>query len=397
MKAVLGLVVAVAVSIGLLEVVMQPSAGERGKLLTLFSLLAVGTAVVASLLSQQMRHFRSLRSAVLLIALAAVVAVAVSTAVAARMMFLQPHDLRLLAVVLGFAVGLGAVLATTLANRLTGDLRRIGSTAARVAEGDLSARTGVVRADELGAAAAAVDDMATALGVAEDERRRDHEARRHFLSAVGHDLRSPLAAMRAAIEAIEDGLADDPARYLRSMQRDVEAMSHLVDDLFLFANIEAGRLDIEVERLDLSEIADDSIEALRPVAAERNVELRLDAAGAVHVEGGVTELGRVIRNLLHNAIRFAPPESEVVVAVTGEDGSGTVEVRDTGPGFSTEMAGRAFEEFVTGDPSRSRLNGGAGLGLAIARGLVSAHRGEIWAKPGPGGSVGFRIGGVDRQ
>ena len=392
MKAALGLLVAVAVAVGLAEVVMQPSGDERGKLLTLFTLLAVGTAVVGWLLSLQMRHFRSLRSAVLLIALAAVVAVALSTAVAARMMFLQPHDLRLLAVVLGFAVGLGAVLATTLANRLTGDLRRIGSTAAHVARGDLTARTGVVRADELGIAAAAVDDMAEALGVAEEGRRRDDEARRHFLSAVGHDLRSPLAAMRAAVEAIEDGLADDPARYLRSMQRDIEAMSHLVDDLFLFSTIEAGRLDIEVERLDLSEIADDSIEALRPVAAERQVELRLDAAGGVYVDGGVTELGRVIRNLLHNAIRFAPSGSEVVVAVSGEGGVGTVEVSDTGPGFSSEMAGRAFEEFVTGDPSRSRLNGGAGLGLAIARGLIAAHDGEIWATPGPGACVGFRIG-----
>jgi signal transduction histidine kinase len=105
---------------------------------------------------------------------------------------------------------------------------------------------------------------------------------------------------------------------------------------------------------------------------------------------GAAELGRAIRNLLHNAIRFSPPSSVVVVRVSNGDRA-SLEVCDEGPGLSPETVGEVFDEFFTGDPARTRLDGGAGLGLAIARGIVDAHDGEIWAEPGPGGRVGFRL------
>jgi signal transduction histidine kinase len=233
--------------------------------------------------------------------------------------------------------------------------------------------------------------MAAKLAAAEEDRERHEAARRHFLAAVGHDLRSPLAALRAAVEAMEDGLAPDPQRYLRSMRADLDAMSHLVDDLFLLATIEAGKLEFDREPLDLAELADESIEALQPVAAGKGVELRLAAEGRVTTVGGATAIGRVIRNLLHNAIRFSPAHSSVVVSVANGGAAATVVVADEGPGFSAAMVDAAFDEFVTGDPARSRTGGGAGLGLAIARGLVAAHGGTIWAEPGPGGRVGFRL------
>ncbi len=106
--------------------------------------------------------------------------------------------------------------------------------------------------------------------------------------------------------------------------------------------------------------------------------------------GGAAALGRVIRNLLNNAIRHSPDAAEVVVTVSnGSDA--TLVVADHGPGFSAGMIDRAFEQFVTGDPARSRESGGTGLGLAIARGIVAAHGGSIWAEPGPGGRVAFRL------
>ncbi len=316
-------------------------------------------------------------------AVASVAAVAVATGVAARLMFLESHDLELLTVVLGFGVGLGVVLATTLAGQLTRGLGEIGRTASRVADGDLAARTGVARLDELGAAADAVDRMASKLADAEVEREANDRARRHFLAAVGHDLRSPLAALRAAVEALEDGLAPDPDRFLRSMRADLDAMSHLVDDLFLLATIEAGKLEIDRETVDLAELADESIEAMQPVAAGRNVALRLDATGSVTTKGGAAALGRVIRNLLDNAIRHSPDAAEIVVRVSQEP-EATVVVSDRGPGFSAGMIDQAFEQFVTGDPARSR-------------GIVAAHGGSIWAEPGPGGRVAFRLPGATQS
>jgi two-component system sensor histidine kinase BaeS len=389
-RAILALGAAVIAAIALFEVTMQPSAAERSQLLGLFIAMAAGTVVLGWLLPRITRGFRSLRSSILVLAVASVLSVAVATGIAARLMFLETHDLQLLTVVLGFGVGLGVVLATTMASQLTRGLENIGRTANEVAAGDLTARTGVDRTDELGQAAAAVDRMTERLAIAEVERDANDAARRHFLAAVGHDLRSPLAALRAAVEALEDGLAPDPERYLRSMRADVDAMAHLVDDLFLLATIEAGRLEIESEPFDLAEIADESIDALRPVAESRNVDLRLDAAGSVPTVGGPEALGRVMRNLLHNAIRFSPANAEVVVSVhNGTDA--TVIVADEGPGFSPSMVDSAFEEFITDDPARTRSAGGAGLGLAIARGIVTAHGGSIWAELGPGGRVGFRL------
>ena len=390
MGSVAVLVVLLAAALGVFEVTMQPSGDERTGLAVLFVAMAGGTALLGWLLARRMDRFRSLQTASTVMAIAAIAAVAIAVGAAARLMFIQPHDLQLLTVVLGFGVGLGVVLAATLARGLTADLHRIESAAGRIAEGDFAVRTGVTRQDELGSTAAAVDNMATRLADAEEERQANDMARRNFLAAVGHDLRSPLAAMQAAVEALEDGLSPDPQRYLESMKSDLGAMSSLVDDLFLLSTIEAGKLDFEREPVDLAELVDESIEALRPVAAKKAVEIEFAADGSVAAIGGPAALGRVIRNLLANAIRFTPDGSSVVVTVAGGDAA-SVSVTDEGPGFAPEMVDEAFERFVTGDPSRSRRNGGAGLGLAIARGIVTAHGGRIWAEAGPGGTVGFAI------
>jgi len=390
MKVALSLIAVVVLGIAAFEVTMQPSGSERAQLLLVFGIMAASIALLAGLLARQLPRLRSLRVAVVALAVAAAVVVGVSAAVSARLMFLSVHDLNLLLVALGFGVGLGVVLAVAIADPLAGDLRRIRDTADRVAAGDLEARTGVDRPDEVGAAATAIDGMVVQLAEADEERIRSEESRRHFLAALGHDLRTPLAALRATVEALEDGLAPDPARYLRAMQSDLDAMSHLVDDLFLLATIEAGKLDVPRESVDLAEIADDSIEALQPVAGRKDVRLRLETDGGVTVLGGPAALGRVIRNLVDNAIRHAPEDSDVVVRVSNGAGA-LVEVEDAGPGFPPELLDNVFEGFVTGDPARARAAGGAGLGLAIAHGVVTAHGGEIWAAPGPGGRVAFRL------
>jgi signal transduction histidine kinase len=232
--------------------------------------------------------------------------------------------------------------------------------------------------------------MIERLSQATEDRTREQAARREFLAAVGHDLRSPLAALRAAVEALEDGLAPDPARYLGSMGADLDALSRLVDDLFLLSRIEAGNLNFDRLPVDVAELADESIEALLPVARQSDIELVVEVDGRVPADAGPAEIGRVIRNLVDNAIRYSPAGSQVTVEVCDAAGA-RVAVSDHGPGFPPDMLQRAFEGFVTGDPSRNRSNGGAGLGLAIARGLVEAHGGSIWAEAGRGGKVVFQL------
>jgi signal transduction histidine kinase len=174
------------------------------------------------------------------------------------------------------------------------------------------------------------------------------------------------------------------------MSHDIAHLRALVDDLFLLARIEAGDLTVEPEPIDLTELADETLEAMTPVATSRDVTLRLDGTGRVPVHGGPEALGRVMRNLVDNAIRYAPARSDVIVRVSNGD-TATVEVIDAGPGFDPAQLATAFDSFSRADPSRSRDTGGAGLGLAVARGVIEAHGGEIWAHPGPGGHITFRL------
>ncbi len=380
----------VAGGIGLFEAVMRPTAGELAQLLAILGGTAAVAAAAAWALPRWAQRARTLERTFVAVAVAAVLLVTGAVAVAAWAMFLSAHDLDLLLIVLGFGLALGAVFAAGVARPLSADLNRIRAATGRVAAGDLAARTGVSRPDEVGKVAAAVDAMAGRLAEADEQRMRAEVARREFFAAVGHDLRTPLAALRAAVEALQDGVAPDPDRYLASMHHDLDALGALVDDLFLLARLEAGSFEFEATQVDLAELADDALEALAPVARRRDVNLRLVTAGSVPIVGGPEALGRVIRNLVDNALRHAPPRSDVVVQV-GNGDAASLAVLDDGPGFPAELVQAAFGTFVRADPARTRATGGAGLGLAIAKGVVEAHGGQIWAEPGPGGKVRVRL------
>jgi len=174
------------------------------------------------------------------------------------------------------------------------------------------------------------------------------------------------------------------------MDQDVSVLSSLVDDLFLLAKLEEGSTEVERGPIDVTELADEAIEVLGPIAASADVRLKLEADHRTIAIGGSEAVGRVLRNLLDISIRFAPAGSTVVVEVRDEGGV-KVRVIDAGPGFDPEFVDDAFDRFSRNDPARGRETGGSGLGLAIARGFVEALDGTIWAEPGPGGKVGFLL------
>jgi len=389
-RAILWLLGAVVLGLALFEVTMQPSPGERAELLLIFLAMAVLAAVAAIMLLRWASVSTSIRVTLVILAMASFLIVAGALIVAANQMFLSSHDLTLTLVVLGFGIVAGLGFAVAVSRPMTADLRQMADTADRVAHGDLSAETGVRRRDEVGKLAESLDAMTNRLAAAEAQRQQDDASRREFFAAVGHDLRSPLASLQATLEALQDGLAPDPDRYLASMGRDLTTLRSLVDDLFLLARIESGTYPMEPVPVDVSELADEALDTLRPVANREGVRLRLHATGSVVVPAGPEALGRILRNLVDNAIRHAPQDSEVVVEV--RDGTGaTVIVVDEGPGFDPGFVDSAFESFTRADPARARDTGGSGLGLAIAHGFVAALGGEIWAEPGPGGRVGFHL------
>jgi signal transduction histidine kinase len=395
MKLLAALIVTVAVGALLVaEAAMQPSSHDRVVLYSIYGGLAAVTALAGWLLARLASRFTSVTAALQVVGVAAVLVAGAAVAVAAGSMFLSSHDLRLVYVSLALGTGLGLALAITVARSMAGDLRRLEATTSAIGHGDLSARTGITRRDEIGTVATAVDSMAGSLEEARRDRARADASRRLMLASVGHDLRTPLTSIRAALEAIQDGVAVDPDRYLQSMHSDLDQLSALVDDIFLMARIEASDLSLDPVPLDLAELADDAVASVTPLALQHDVTLEMSRRGAAQVQADPVALGRVIRNLLDNALRHSPGGGVVTVVVDDGDGP-TLAVIDQGTGFPPEFRETAFDEFSRSESARDRVTGGAGLGLAIARGLVLAHRGEIWIPDGPGGRVMFRLPPAD--
>ena len=307
--------------------------------------------------------------------------------IAAQQMFINDQDLGTLLWIMVPAAVAAALAAWLLSAPIARDAQRLSASARDVAAGDLTVRTGVVRNDELGDAAREFDRMTERLAAVEKERSL-------MLSSISHDLRTPLAALRASVEAIRDGLASDPDSYLKGMERQVEALALLVDDLQLHTRLTSGTLEMRWSRIDLAEVVDEAMESMRPLAERSDVVLDLDRSSSAIVDGEPAQLARVLRNLIDNAIRHSPDGARVELSVTVREGSSgqvrpdvLVRVRDSGSGFAEHIRASAFDAFTRGDEARDVHTGTSGLGLAIAKGIVDAHGGDIGLGEGPGGEI----------
>lgn len=214
-------------------------------------------------------------------------------------------------------------------------------------------------------------------------QERQAEARRRELVAwISHDLRTPLAGLRAMAEALEDGVVSDPAtthEYYGRMRTETGRMAELVDDLFEMARINAGALRLSRSTVPLAEVVSDVLASAEPVARARGVRLVAAETGWPAVSGSEPELARIVANLLRNAIRYTPYDGTVQVS-GGRDGDGAwLAVADTCGGIPEADLPRVFEVAFRGEPARTPHVGetGGGLGLAIVRGLVEAHGGHV--------------------
>ena len=377
-------------ALALFEVLMQPSAAERIELGLILGGMTLLAFVTARLLPELARRLNSIRHTLALLAMAGFAVVVVGALAVANRMFLSDHDLQLLLIVLGFGVLATIIFAVGVSQPLASDLDKLSERAGLVAHGDLDPDIRVDRQDEVGRLADSLVMMIDKLKEAESARLADRESRRVFFSSVGHDLRTPLASLRASAEAMQDGVAD-PSESLSTIERDIEALTRLVDDLYLLARLDSGALEFQTHEIDVTEIADEAIDVLRPLSRTKGVVLRLSAAERVKALAHPEHLGRVLRNLIENAVRHSPESGEVTVEVRQRNGSALLTVTDQGPGFDAEFAPSAFERFTRAEPSRVRNGSGSGLGLAIVDGLVDAMNGRVWIDAGPGGRVGLEL------
>lgn len=378
--------VVVAAGIVIAEYAMDLTPMDRTTLYAVFGAMAVLTAVTSVAALRWAPRLRSLLTSLRIVALAAVVVAAGVVAAAAVTMFIEPHDLTLVMVALLLGVGLGGVVAVAVASPLTEDLERLAETARRIGEGNLDARTGIDRRDELGEAAAAFDAMTIRMEEALEGERAAEAERRHLVAAVGHDLRTPLASLQASIEAIDDGMVPNPGPYLRGMVVDIEHLRRLVDDLFLLARIDAGTHRIEPQTIDLAELVDEAVEAMTPLARSRGMALTADTDGPIPVWADPAAVGRIIRNLVDNALRHGPEGSVVALALTGTEETARLTVTDRGAGFPPEHRSTFFEQ-----DRRDRVAEGSGLGLTIAQELAGLCGGLLDLPQGSGGIVRLSI------
>jgi signal transduction histidine kinase len=221
--------------------------------------------------------------------------------------------------------------------------------------------------------------------------REIQRQRRDLITAVSHDLRTPLASLRAMAEAIDEGVVSDPAtlrQYVAEMRRSVDALVALIDDLFELAQVDAGAIEVESRRATVEEVVAKAVAACDGQATEKG--LRVEARIA-EVAGSSCSprLTRVVQNLLQNAIRHTPADGTVLVEAHRETGSLRLTVEDTGEGIPAESADRIFEPFWRGDAARS--SDGSGLGLTLAKRIVESLDGQIQVDTDLGRGARFAV------
>jgi signal transduction histidine kinase len=306
-------------------------------------------------------------------------------------MFVSEHDLLLATILLLFASGIAVALGAFFADTLFRRIERLRHAVRGLEDRGFATRTEVEGRDEIADLAKTFNEMTALLERTEGERREIERSRRELIAWVSHDLQTPLTSIRAIVEALADGMIKDPettGRYLNTAKRQVESLSALIDDLFELARIDAQGLQLVRSHVALSDLISDTLENFSALALERGIKLE----GAVEhgldpvwIDAG--RVGRVLDNLVSNALHYTRSGGLVRIAARRDGDLIIVEVEDNGPGFDETELEAIFEPFVRGEISRNRKTGGTGLGLSIARGFVDAHGGIIEAKNREGGAV----------
>jgi signal transduction histidine kinase len=360
------------------------SAGEVAHLAGLLLPAALVT-ILAAAVARPLLARTTFSQGLLAVVLTAVLVSLANLGALAAVMSISSHDAALIGILLLYSAGAGTGAALAISRRQSAAVRRLAETAGELAEGNLGARSGPTGGGpELDALAEALDRMAEGLQRSLEAERAGELRRRDLITAVSHDLRTPLAGLRAMVEAIEDRVVDDPPtfrRYAAEMRRQVESVVALVDDLFELVQLDAGAIEAETERARLEDVIVSAVEACGAQAVEKGLvlERRLDGAGDVLCSPRVV---RVLQNLLQNAIRHTPADGTVRIEARRR-GPGGVEVvvEDTGEGIAPESLERVFEPFWRGEAARS--SPGAGLGLALAKRIVEALGGDISVRSAP--------------
>lgn len=398
----IGLVV-VSAAIGLvlllIQVALRPPASDLTTL-AMFLAISGGSTMLLVLGFRRFQFFGrlpSLRARLLSVSVLTTTLALINVGFTAFLMFISGHDLALLAGLLAFSLGVSVFAASAITEPVVRSLKTLGAAVAEISAGDFKTRVPVESADEVGDLATSINTMAAQLEASSDKEKELTQSRRELVSAVSHDLRTPLASIRVMVESLVDGVVDDQEtadRYLRNTLSEVEYLGRLVDDLFEVARLDAGLLQLHIGDASVHDLISDTLESMSAQARVEEVSLE----GRVHGEippvvMDIRRVQRVLYNLVQNSIRQTPPDGTIFISASDTGDEVELVVSDTGEGVPEQDKGRLFDRTYRTDPSRSRSSGGAGLGLSIAKGIVEAHGGRIWFESvlGEGSRFSFTI------
>ena len=291
-------------------------------------------------------------------------------------------------------IGLVLIQTWTVTLQVVRPVRHAAKVASRLADGLLSERMTVRGADEMATLATTFNDMAESLQRQITRMEDLSRLQRRFVSDVSHELRTPLTTIRMASDVLHDRreeFAPEVARSAELLANQIDRFEVLLSDLLEMSRIDAGAAQLEFETVDLADVVEDEVEAIRHAASGLGVEVRLHLAAGRHTASmDRPRVGRIVRNLLSNAVEHAQGGA-VDVAVASHQRAVAVVVRDYGLGLTPAQVDRVFDRFWRADAARARTMGGTGLGLSIAREDAQLHGGrlEAWGQPGEGAS--FRL------
>ncbi|MEM4257551.1 MAG: HAMP domain-containing sensor histidine kinase [Candidatus Thermoplasmatota archaeon] len=254
----------------------------------------------------------------------------------------------------------------------------------KVERGDFSIQTNIKTGDELEQLSHAFNKTTLALSKMESERKEIDKAKSEFLSITSHELRTPMTPMKAQLQMLENGffgsLTDKQKESIRIIMRNAERLDKIIEDFLEISRIEAARLKFVFRKVDLTQILHDTVSFLEGFAREKNITLKIHTTQLPIIEVDPDRVSQVLRNLVHNAIKFSPENSVVDIDAYEKDGYIQFSVADHGVGMKPADQIRVFEPFYQIEDHLNRKHGGTGLGLTICRGIVEAQKGKIWVE-----------------
>lgn len=353
-------------------------------LIALYAFAAAAATGLAGAGVLRLIRRRSLTASLAVVAAVGVLAMLAGTLAVAWAMFLSPHDLTAVTTVVAMAAVVSLVTALLLGRWVVARSRELADAARSFGDGGAFAAPDGPATAELEELSRELAATSARLAESRERERALETSRRELVAWISHDLRTPLAGLRAMAEALEDGVAADPDRYLRQIRAEVERLDAMVGDLFELSRIHAGTLPLSLSRVSLYDLVGDALAGADPLAREHGVRLVGEHVAPVPVEVDGREMSRVLGNLLVNAIRRTPADGTVAVAAERTKEGVVLSVTDGCGGIPEEDLPRVFDTGWRGTDARTPP-AGAGLGLAIVRGIVEAHRGRAAVRNIPGG------------